>query len=167
MASDYRHPTSFRGVAIWPGVKEQYTRKTDGAVVPPWGGTPRIRRGWHSKFVHIGTGRETLAGRHIMVWGGVQGKKKRSGYGARTQRGDVVGIDSGRMVDEFTGGPEGRNAGELSADRKSISLVTRARYAARFNRRRHIDQVGERDAQALYDYTSEHIAASLHRARLA
>lgn len=167
MSSDFRKPTSFRGVAIWPGVKDQYTRKTDGAVVPPWGGTPRIRRGWHSKFTHAVLGKETLAGRHSLVWGGVQGKKKRSGFGARTKPGDVVGQDSGRMVDEFTGGRGAMNAGELSSDSKSISLVGRVRYASRFNKRRHIDQVGERDAKQLYDLTSEHITASLHHARLA
>jgi hypothetical protein len=178
--SDYRHPTSFRGAAVWPGVPPQYTRKTDGVSVPPWGGVRRIKQGYKrigSNFVRATpTGpvipTTKLVVRHEKVFGLVQGRLQPSGYGAlgsdanRVTPGTVIGFDTGRMINEFTAFRNGYRAGVIGADKRSITLSTMVKYAAQFNRRRHIDRVIPADVKKAQEFASAHIVRKLKAARI-
>jgi len=177
---DYRKPSSFRGSAVWPGVPPQYTRKTDGVSVPPWGGVPRIRQGYKrigSNFVRTSpTGPVTpttkLVTRFKKVFGMVQGRLQPSGYGAlgsdahRVTPGTVIGFDTGRMINEFTAFRNGYKAGTVSPDKRSITLSTSVKYAAEFNKRRHFDKVNAEDAKKAQEFASRHIVRRLHAARV-
>lgn len=73
---------SYRGVS-WPGMKPQYRRKTDGVVVPAWGGVPRVRRPVVSQRIRWKNGKP-LAG--AKTFGGprtVQAKLRPSGQRVR------------------------------------------------------------------------------------
>jgi hypothetical protein len=92
----------FRGEFMWPGHEPQYTRQTDGAVVPAWGGTQRIAPG-HKK----GSTRSNPQ-RMDRVTGKVQGKwrgSRKSGKGnvRRLKARDIQSYASGRMWGEWLG----------------------------------------------------------------
>jgi len=70
----------FREGVKWRPVRPMYGRITDGAVIPPWGGTKLLN----------GVGK-------------VKGRKRPSGK--RVKPGDVVGKDTGNMIKQFTRNP--------------------------------------------------------------
>jgi hypothetical protein len=70
----------FRSEAAWPAAADQYTR-SDGTVVPAWGGVPKVR------------------GR-----GNVKGKKRPSG--APVKADEVMMVDTAHMRNEFLANPK-------------------------------------------------------------
>jgi len=78
---------SFRGETMWMASPDQYTRKTDGVTVPPWGGVPRIAPGWSG------------GKRMKKVTGVVQGRGRPSG--ARVTPNSTMMVDTGRMRGGF------------------------------------------------------------------
>ena len=93
--------------------------RKDGTVVPPWGGVKRV----------IGKGR---------VLGRLRSNSK-----TRVKPTSIVGKDTGNMARQFTG------EGVLSADKRSISLVTNVEYAEEQNRLRHFAVLGDKDVKRL------------------
>ena len=66
----------FRGEEVWPAAADQYTRKTDGATVPAWGGVQKLN------------GKGT-----------VKGRKRPSG--AQVTSGSTMMADTARMRSGF------------------------------------------------------------------
>jgi len=122
----YSGSVTFRGEVTWGSVGPQYVRKTDGVAVPPWGGVPRIR----GEVLHvasvIATGKK-IYGRAEKAYGNVKGKLRPSGK--RVTSSSVFGADTNAMRRQFTTNPT------LSADRKTVTLVTNAKQSERFNER--------------------------------
>jgi len=57
----------FRGEIPWPAPKDQYTRKTDGAVIPPWGGVARLDGDGSVKAKKRPSGQRVEAGSTMMA----------------------------------------------------------------------------------------------------
>lgn len=70
---------TFRG-KVWPKIKDQYTRKTDGVTVPVYGGVPRIRAGYRKAAQWTETQRRGVSTgvRSAKASGNVSGKLRRS-----------------------------------------------------------------------------------------
>lgn len=123
----YNGSMPFRGEAQWGAIPPQYTRITDGVVVPPWGGVRRIRgEVYHSASV-IATGQKIYA-RATEVYGNVKGRLR--GSGKRVTPSSVVGADTGQMRRDFVSNPV------FSSDGRAIRLVSTLKKAVYFNARR-------------------------------
>lgn len=121
----------------WPGLKIQYKRKTDGKVVPVWGGVKRLRKGTVTRATGSGERRkdagpavikkgQTFTGRNVL------GKLKSDGH--RYKRSDKqMGNTQGRIgLLQSWYAPTGK----LSANGKRLTKITNEPHAAKVSRRR-------------------------------
>jgi len=115
----------------WPGLAIQYKRKTDGKVVPVWGGVKRLRKGTVTNAT--GTGIRVKASGPAVVkkgqtfsGGNVLGKLKSDGH--RYKRSDLQlgkARSGGLLHDWF------KPTGQLSHNGKRLTKLTNKPYAAR------------------------------------
>ena len=99
-ARSLAHGGTFRGVT-WPAYKPQYRRKTDGALVPAWGGTPKV----HGS-------------------GAVQGRRR--GSGRRITTASNMLVDTGRLLNAAQGAARYRAGGSILE--MSVARVPYAKY---------------------------------------
>lgn len=121
----------FRPGIKWRGVRPMYGRLTDGAVIPPWGGTPRLD----------GAGQ-------------VKGRKRPSGK--RVTQDSLVGSDTNKMRREFTG--RAVLEADTATRRLSVKLVTNRKYAAYQNRLRPFNKPTQGDRDRLVRIMREWLA---------
>lgn len=157
---------TFREGIRWAHVGPQYKRKTDGVIVPPWGGVPRIRAGVQQKGQNVNyqqnritnairaTPGSKIWGRYVRfdkykgkyverVFGNVRGIQRPSGV--RVKPGHVVGHDTGSMFNQFVRNPK------LSPDKRSITLSTNKKQAERFNEKRPFNKLIQSDKEMLIE----------------
>jgi len=122
---------TYRG-ETWEGMKDQYTRKTDGVTVPAWGGVPyldRIKSGgeWVGNKISWTKAGRARTGQALTSKGGrkatgghtVKGKKRPSGQ--RVSGSSVMMQDTGDMRNSALASPRKRTDYELRIGPKGVS----------------------------------------------
>ena len=141
--------------SVWRKVSPQYTRKTDGAVIPPWGGVKRIERGYEHVASDIKTKR-AVYGRASKVRGTVAGRKRPSGQ--RVKPTSIVGQDTGKMMREFT------TRYLVAADTRSVKLYTVVDYADAQNELRPFNLLGPEAQKRFYVAVERQVNAAVAKA---
>jgi len=121
----------------WPGLKIQYKRKTDGKVVPVWGGVKRLRKGTVTNATGTGERRkgagpaiikkgQTFSGKNVL------GRLKSDGH--RYNRSDKQMANTqgriGLLQSWFA------VTGKLSTNGKRLTKITNEPHAAKVSQKR-------------------------------
>jgi hypothetical protein len=108
---------------VWDGMKPQYVRKYDGAMVPAWGGTPKVRykSGAHTQIKWKKNGQLASHRKLVGDTATVQPKKRPSG--APVKLNSIMMRDTGQMSNAVLGSPESVEARRMVVSTKDITYA--------------------------------------------
>jgi hypothetical protein len=102
----------FRGV-MWPALKEQYKRETDGVTVPAWGGVPKVKFKMGS-FTSITWKKSGQIGKRKKLVGDVANVQAKLRHGnVRVKQSDVMMVDTKNMRADFFFKPKFNDGNKL------------------------------------------------------